>query len=341
MRGREQELAGVEARLKSLEELEAARAGYGDAARAVLAQANGKVAQQGAVADYLEVEAGFERAVEACLGDLLQHVVVERPEHAAAGFQLVRERAPDAAASSSRPRRGRHRRASRRLRHCCQRRCLRTSPASADGGRGYGRPMSCRLDLPVLPDGVVALSSVVRVTGSFAGAIRSAIGDAWIADGYEQAAAASRLTAARSRPGPAMSFAAPMWSTAEAAKKRAASCKPSARSRNCAIASATTAMPWPGSREETAGFEATIAQAANSIAALNAEHHRQEKAIVGYDAQLQHAGDEAARLAQKGEQLVRERRQAEDERDALDRRQLEARESIARLEHDQRWPTSG
>ena len=57
----------------------------------MLAQANGKVAQQGAIADYLEVEAGYERAVEACLGDLLQHVVVERPEHAAAGFQLVRE----------------------------------------------------------------------------------------------------------------------------------------------------------------------------------------------------------------------------------------------------------
>ena len=57
----------------------------------MLAQANGKVNQQGAIADYLEVEAGYERAVEACLGDLLQHVVVERPEHAAAGFQLVRE----------------------------------------------------------------------------------------------------------------------------------------------------------------------------------------------------------------------------------------------------------
>ena len=57
----------------------------------MLAQANGKVNQQGAVADYLEVDAGYERAVEACLGDLLQHVIVERPEHAAAGFQLVRE----------------------------------------------------------------------------------------------------------------------------------------------------------------------------------------------------------------------------------------------------------
>ena len=65
----------------------------------VLAQANGKVGQQGAVADYLEVDPGYERAVEACLGDLLQHVIVERPEHAAAGFHLVREQAPAAAGS--------------------------------------------------------------------------------------------------------------------------------------------------------------------------------------------------------------------------------------------------
>ena len=91
VRAREHELAGLEARLKSLEELDAARAGYGDAARTVLVQANGKVNQRGAIADYLEVDAGYERAVEACLGDLLQHVVVEQPEHAAAGFQLVRE----------------------------------------------------------------------------------------------------------------------------------------------------------------------------------------------------------------------------------------------------------
>ena len=45
----------------------------------VLAQANGHVGQQGSVADYLEVEPKYERAVEACLGDLLQHVIV--PTH--------------------------------------------------------------------------------------------------------------------------------------------------------------------------------------------------------------------------------------------------------------------
>ena len=91
VRAQEQEIARLEARLTSLEELQAARAGFGDAPRAVLAQANGKVNQQGAIADYLEVDTGYELAVEAHLGDLLQHVIVERPEFAAAGFDIVRE----------------------------------------------------------------------------------------------------------------------------------------------------------------------------------------------------------------------------------------------------------
>src|SRR6185369_6847228 len=91
VRASEQELAGLQARLTSLEELDAARAGFGDAPRALLAQANGRVGQKGAVADYLEVDKGYERAVEACLSDLLQHVLVERPEHASAGFDLVRQ----------------------------------------------------------------------------------------------------------------------------------------------------------------------------------------------------------------------------------------------------------
>ena len=56
LRAREHDLAGLTARLRSLEELEAERAGYGDAARVVLAQANGAVGQLGAIADYLDVD---------------------------------------------------------------------------------------------------------------------------------------------------------------------------------------------------------------------------------------------------------------------------------------------
>jgi chromosome segregation protein len=88
--------------------------------------------------------------------------------------------------------------------------------------------------------------------------------------------------------------------------------------------------------EETAALEGAIATATNAIAALNAEHHKQEKAVVGFEMQLQHATDETERLALKGEQLARERYQAEEERDALDRRRDEARESIVRLQDQQR-----
>src|SRR5262249_27161111 len=88
--------------------------------------------------------------------------------------------------------------------------------------------------------------------------------------------------------------------------------------------------------EEAAGLETAIAHASNAIAALNGEHHKHEKTVVAYEAQLRHAADEQARLAQKAEQLTRERRQAEEERDALERRQVEARVSIGRLDEAQR-----
>ena len=78
-----------------------------------------------------------------------------------------------------------------------------------------------------------------------------------------------------------------------------------------------------------------MATASHAIAALNAEHHKQEKTVVGLDAQLQYATDEVARLAQKGEQLAREQHQAEEEREALDRRQDEARASIVHLQAEQ------
>ena len=300
VRAREHELAGFEARLTSLEELEAARAGYGDAARTVLAQANGKVGQQGAVADYLEVDAGYERAVEACLADLLQHVLVERPEHAAAGLELVRNEGAG--------------------------RCgfLITSAASPPN-----------LEAKATQSGLVALSSVVRVNGPFADAIWNAMGDAWIAASYDCAAGASRLT-----PLPVVTMSGDVFRgphlVSGGGREEARGILETKRE----IKELRERIHIERARlvrlaEEAAGLETTSAHASHAIVALNAEHHKQEKAIVGYEAQLQHAGDEATRLAQKDEQLARERRQAEEERAALDRRQDEARGSIARLDDEQ------
>ena len=188
VRSREHDLAGLEARLKSLEELDAARAGYGDAARTVLVQANGTVSQRGAIADYLEVDAGYERAVEACLGDLLQHVVVERPEHAAAGFQLVREASAGrcgflvTSAVAHSPAEAGHYVPSEDV-----------SRAAAYAVSGFSQTIG-REGNGTVPSDVRALSSVVRINGPFAAAIRRAIGDAWIAPSYARAAEASALT---------------------------------------------------------------------------------------------------------------------------------------------------
>jgi chromosome segregation protein len=309
VRAREHELAGIEARLQSLEELDAARAGYGDAARTVLIQANGAVCQQGAIADYLEVEAGYERAVEACLGDLLQHVVVERPEHAAAGFQLVREAGAG-----------------------------RCGFLVTDAAEAPVAPAGPDLDLAprTLPDGVIALSSVVRVNGRFADAIRHVVGDAWIAQSYDGATSASRLTTLSVATVAGDVFRGPhLVSGGTRAEARGIlETKREIKELRERIAADRDALLRLA--RETAELEGTIAHASNAIAALNAEHHKQEKAVVGLDAQQQHAAEEATRLAQKGEQLARERRQAEEERDALDRRQEEARTSITRLDEAQR-----
>jgi chromosome segregation protein len=325
VRSGEQELAGIEARLKSLLELDAARAGYSDAARTVLVQANGKVEQRGAVADYLDVADGFERAVEAALGDLLEHVVVERPEHAAAGFQLVREAGAG--------------------------RCgfLVTSAAPTPAFAGYARPFGLgptgaeqaqSPNTPGMgaprPHDVRTLSSVVRVKGPYADAIRHTIGEAWIAPTYERAAEASVLTSCPVTTLDGDVFRGPhrisgggqgegrgIFETKREIKEL--------REKMTADRDALSHLA-----QETAELEGTIAQAQHAIAALNAEQHKQEKAIVGYEAQLAHAADEEARLAQKTEQLTRERRQSEEERETLDRRQEEARLSIARLQDEQR-----
>ncbi|HVH28877.1 MAG TPA: chromosome segregation protein SMC [Vicinamibacterales bacterium] len=303
VRAGEQTLAGLEARLASLTELEAARAAYGDAARAVLAQANGKVNQRGAIADYLEVDSGYERAVEAYLGDLLQHVVVERPEYAAAGFDLVREAGAG--------------------------RCgflIAESVTEAEG------PNAADL---AAPGGLHALSSAVRVVGPFAEPIRRAIGDAWIADSYEHARQASRLTALPVITPDGTVFRGPQIVSGGgrddargilATKREIKELREKIRFERDGLATLA---------DEAAAFEAAIATASHALAALTAEHHKQEKAVVGYEAQLQHATDEVTWLGLKSEQLARERRQAEEEREGLDRRQEEARASIVRLQDEQ------
>ena len=158
LRTRERDAAALNARLTSLEELEAAREGYGEAARAILADPAIGLSHFGAVADAVEAEPAFERAVEACLGDLLQFVVVASADEARRGLDVVR---------------------SRNLGRC---------GFLVSGGSPA--PMSAPAESPST-DGLRSLSSVIRVVGPHADAVRDAIGEAWIAESFDAAADAS------------------------------------------------------------------------------------------------------------------------------------------------------
>jgi chromosome segregation protein len=312
VRSREHDLAGLEARLTSLEELEAGRVEYGDAARTVLAQANGQVNQRGAVADYLEVEIGYERAVEAYLGDLLQHVIVERPEHAVAGFQVVREKGAG--------------------------RCGFVIASEADNAGEWGNSgLTGTTTLSGGPEGMVPLSSVLRVNGPFAAAIQRSIADAWIADSYDGAAGASRSAGAPvvTRAGDVFRGAHRVTGGNPEEARGILETKREIKEMRARIDAEREALA--SLEEETTALAGVIAESSSAIAALSADQHRQEKTIVALEGQLQRANDEATKIAHRRDQLTREHRQAEDERDALEQRQVEARTSIERIERDQRF----
>ena len=304
VRSREHELAGLVARLTSLEQLQAGRAEYGDAARTVLALADGRVNQRGAVADYLEVESGHERAVESLLGELLQHVVVERPEHASAGFDLVNQ------ASAG-----------------------RCGFVIADGHLGASDQNVSFAS--AVPEGLVALSSVVRVNGTYGGALRSAMGEAWIADSYERAAAVAAFAPCPVVTTEGVVFRGPHIVAGGHPKEARGilETKREIKELHGRIDGERDALDRLVA--ETTALNGVMTLATQAIDALNAEQHRQEKAIVGLEAQLQRASEDTKRATLRGDQLMRERYQSDEERKALELRQDEARASIVSFEEQQ------
>ncbi|HEY2434872.1 MAG TPA: chromosome segregation protein SMC [Vicinamibacterales bacterium] len=275
MRSREHDLAGVSARLTSLEELEAARAEYGDGARMVLAESGEALRHLGSVADYVDVDRQFERGLDAALGDLLQHVVVRTHEDAVAGLQFARERAAGRVSFL----------------------VAGDDPAAA----------------------VRQLVSSVRFAGSRDEARRIALetgGVAATADG-EVFHGVDRVE----------------WGARAEARSILTTKREIKELRERADAEETHLARQ---REEAASLDVAIAAAESAIAALAAELHRQEKAIVGYELQ-QSAGREASeRVARKQEQIGVERRSAGDELRTQELREEEAGQSIQRIEAEQK-----
>ena len=299
LRARERDLAGVQARLLSLEELEAARAEYGDGARRVLAESNGNVSQMGSVADYLDVVKGYERAVEACLGDLLQHVVVPSHEAAAAGLQFAREH---------------------------------------DAGRvgflvaGVGGEA---VDVPAPSGELTPLLDVVQINGPAAAAIRGAISTAWIAPGYQAALTAAEASTAAIVTVEGEVFRGPHvvegGTRAEArgiliTRREIKELRERVETEGAAVERL---------RMETASLDVSIVGLESAILSLQGEMHRLEKSSVGFDLQVAAGAESIERVRRKQDQIATERRSAEEELRAQDARQEEARESIARIQAEQ------
>ncbi len=306
VRSREHELASLTARLRSLEELDAHRAGFSDAARLVLAHANGRVEQMGALADVIDVPPRYERAVEACLGERLQHVIVRRHEHAAAGLSIVRQE--DAG------------------------RCgfvVVDSGASSRLAAG-----AVPVDVNSLPAGAVLMSSIVHVAGEYARSLRAAIGEAIVVDSFETA-----RELALQLPVPIATLEGDVLHgphlVAGGGKMEARGILATKREikelREQITCERAALARLAG---ETAEFEQTIAQATAAVAALSAELHRQEKALVSVEGQLQRASDDEARLAERRTLVASDTTRARAEIDGLDDRHAEARESIARLDDE-------
>jgi chromosome segregation protein len=302
IRNREQELAAVEARLASLEELAASRAEYGDAARMVLVQANGHVGQQGAIADYLEVDSRYERAVEACLGELLQHVIVERHEQAAAGLSLVREH--DAG------------------------RCgfVVIDP----GSNGYHPREALRMP------GILPVGDVLRVSGPHATTIQKVLPDAYVADSFEQAVEFARTTAAvvATVDGDVLRGRHLVSGGAKAESRGILATRREIKELRERIAADRGALGEAAADLER--LTATIGETTAAVAALGEEQHRLAIAIVGHEGQLARAQEDVARLARKAAIIAQERRAAEEERASLEARREETEASIGRTEEAQR-----
>jgi chromosome segregation protein len=303
LREHEQDLAEAAARLTSLEEFEAARTAYGDAARLVLSESAGAVQQAGSVADYLEVAPGYERAVEACLGDALQYVIVPSHDEAARGLAFVRERHAG--------------------------RC----GFVVAGGDGAGGDASAQAPVP----GLVPLASVVSVTGPHAGAIRPLLARAWLASSYAEAVSAAAATGAPiATPdgdvchGPRVVLGGSDRDESRGILGTKRDLK-DLRERLAAERSRVSRVV-----ETAADIEHRLALGIAGIDSLTAEIHRQEMAAVGFELRIVQADDDIARIAQKQELVALDARRAEEEIAGLDVRQADARASVLRLAEDQR-----
>jgi chromosome segregation protein len=299
---RQRDQAGAEARLKSLEELDASRATFGDAARFLLAAGPEAPRRHGAVADHLDVERSFEKAVDALLGDLLQHVIVDRAEDASRALALVAE-----------ARAGR-----------CGLVVLDGVPGDGDQEGATPAP------------GARTLRSVARPAGPHAAVLRGLVGDAWIVDSPEAARALARTASV-----PVATRMGDVWrgehrveGGARAEQRGILETRGEVASLRELVASGVADLERVA--EEVSALDQTIRRAEEFAASHAAAAHTYEKTIVAVEAESARAEADLVRLEQRLTVVTTERRQAGEAEADAGQRHDEASRSIDSHEAEQR-----
>ena len=299
MRERERELASMAARARSIEELVAAREGYSDAARLVLASSE-SVVHLGSVADHLDMERDYERAVEANLGELVQYIVVPSIADARAGMMLA---------------------------------------SSQNAGRcGFviaDRAIESEPETPPVA-GLTPLSDLVRVDGAGASGVRALLRRRWLAPSADVSEAAAAVTAdpITTADGTVFRSALVVHGGGKEEARGILTTKGEIRELHAKMERETETVKQL--EVDMARFADLATRAEAGVKTLQTEEHSAEKELLELELGVTRVNDELAALAQKTGLVETEQRRAEEKRASLDARQAEAREAIARLEIEQR-----
>ena len=295
------ELAGLGARLQSISELDRKRTTFGDAARFLLAEAPETVGQHGAFADHVRVASSYERAVDALLGDLLQHVLVDQSEQV-----------------------------HQALAHLEERKAGRCGFLVIDDAR----QASARTPVDA-PPGTRALRDVVTATGPYADLITRALPDVFIAESFGQAQAVARtsgLTIATLE-GDVFRGGGLVEGGARGGFLGILETRAEAQALTDQIKTAEHAAHKLANDVTAADLD--ILNGETEVVEKQQALHDLEKAIVSHQAQLDRAGDEVTRVTRRIELVSTERRRSEEDERAADERREAAVAAISAHETGQ------
>ncbi|MXY17730.1 MAG: hypothetical protein F4Y57_12215 [Acidobacteria bacterium] len=299
MRTREQELAGVAARVASLEELIASREGYGDAARLLLTAADAPFKHMGAVADHLQVDREHELAVEAGLDDLLHALVVGCEQDARRAMEFLAEHGGG--------------------------RCGFAIAEALEAGAAPAAPA----DASLMP-----FTDLVRVSGPGSAAVKILLARHWLAPSFDAASQAAHATGGTVVTPDGTVFRGAAVVRGGGRSEQGVTLR---RPGSLADLGAGQAPAEVAGRRGRAQLRALAAEAAAAEAALKAlqeDERARERELLDAEHRMSRCDEDNARLAQRCELVHNEERRAREERATKTATQDEARESISRLEQE-------